>query len=59
MEESKSVSKGKRTQDFIAKHLIFTSHKLSAHSLTRLNLARMPSQGGGSTLKSISPTTRN
>jgi hypothetical protein len=31
---------------------------LSTHSLTRLDLAKMPSQGGGSSLRSISPTTR-
>ena len=30
--ESKSVRKGKRTQDVLQKHAIFTSHKLSSHT---------------------------
>ena len=30
--ESKSVSKGRRTQDLLQKHAIFTSHKLSPHT---------------------------
>ena len=29
--ESKSVSRGRRTQDLLQKHAIFTSHKLSSH----------------------------
>ena len=32
MGESKSVRKGKRTQDLLQKHAIFTSHKLSPHT---------------------------
>ena len=30
--ESKSVSKGRRTQDLLQKHAIFTSHKLSPYT---------------------------
>ena len=32
MGESKSVSKGRRTQDLLQKHVIFTSHHLSSHT---------------------------
>jgi hypothetical protein len=57
--ESKSVSKGIRTQDFIAKTCnLHLTQALSTNSLTALELARMPSQGGGFSLRSIFPTPR-
>ena len=58
--ESKSMSKGRRTQYFIAKTAcnLHLTQGLSTHSLTRLDFARMPYQGGGSSLRSISPTSR-
>ena len=51
--ESKSVRKGRRIKDLLQTHAIFTSHKLSPYSLTRLDLARMPSQGRDSSLRSL------
>ena len=51
--------KGKKTQDFIAKtYNLHLTQALSTHSLTRLDSARMLSQGGGSSLRSISSTPR-
>ena len=44
---------------FIAKTCnLHLAQALPTHSLSRFELARMPSQGGGSSLRSISPTPR-
>ena len=57
--ESNSVSKGRKTQNFNATTCdLHLTQALFTHSLTRLDLARMPSQGGGSLFRSISPTLK-
>jgi hypothetical protein len=46
--------KGEKNSRFIAKTCnLHLTQALSTHSLPRLDLARMPSQGGGSSLRSL------
>jgi hypothetical protein len=52
--ESKSAREGRRTQDLLQNTCnLNLTQALSTNSLTRLDLARMPSQGGGSSLRSL------
>ena len=57
MGESNSVSRGKIIQDLLQQTCnLHLTQALSTHLLTRLDSGRMLSQGGGSLLRSISPT---
>ena len=56
--ESKSVRKGRRTQDLLQNHAIFTSHKLFPHTHSQDLTWQMPSQGRGSSLRRPSPHPR-
>ena len=48
--------RGEELNILLQQRAIFTSHKLSPH--TRFDLARMPSQGGGSSPRRFSPNLR-
>jgi hypothetical protein len=54
MGKSKSVRKEEKKSRFIAKTCnLHLTQALSTHSLTRLDLARMASQGGGTSFRNL------